>query len=112
MPTEHSGFVTERVTELKDLRLTLHQLRHKATGARFVHLANDDQENVFGVGFRTTPLNSTGVAHILEHSVQMGVVLLQLTVLLLQTAVKVFYSHAFCLVVKNQGDRYSDTLSP
>ena len=72
MPTEHSGFVTERVTELKDLRLTLHQLRHKATGARFVHLANDDQENVFGVGFRTTPLNSSGVAHILEHTTLCG----------------------------------------
>lgn len=66
------GFVTEKVEELKEVNLTLHQLRHQRTGARFVHLAADDRENLFAVGFRTTPKNSTGVAHILEHTVLCG----------------------------------------
>jgi Zn-dependent M16 (insulinase) family peptidase len=66
------GFVTERVEELKEINLVLHQLRHQRTGARFVHLAADDRENLFAVGFRTTPQDSTGVAHILEHTVLCG----------------------------------------
>ncbi|NLC70043.1 MAG: peptidase M16 [Desulfuromonadaceae bacterium] len=66
------GFVTERVEELKELNLILHQLRHRRTGARFLHLEADDRENLFAVGFRTTPQDSTGVAHILEHTVLCG----------------------------------------
>ena len=47
-------------------------LRHKKTGARILLLENDDDNKVFTVGFRTPPKNSTGVAHILEHSVLCG----------------------------------------
>lgn len=47
-------------------------LRHKKTGARILLLENDDENKVFTVGFRTPPKNSTGVAHILEHSVLCG----------------------------------------
>ncbi|MDD4951133.1 MAG: insulinase family protein [Desulfovibrionaceae bacterium] len=45
---------------------------HAATGARLLSLINDDENKVFGISFRTPPGDSTGVAHILEHSVLCG----------------------------------------
>ncbi len=47
-------------------------LLHKKTGARVAIVANDDNNKVFSIGFRTPPANSTGVAHIIEHSVLCG----------------------------------------
>ena len=47
-------------------------LRHKKTGAKVALLSNDDENKVFYIGFRTPPVDSTGVAHILEHSVLCG----------------------------------------
>ncbi|MBH1939454.1 insulinase family protein [Mobilitalea sibirica] len=47
-------------------------LFHKKTGARVALIANEDDNKVFSVGFRTPPKNSTGVAHIIEHSVLCG----------------------------------------
>lgn len=47
-------------------------LRHKKTGARIALLSNDDENKVFYIGFRTPPTDSTGVAHIIEHSVLCG----------------------------------------
>mgnify|MGYP000466505432 FL=1 len=47
-------------------------LKHKKTGARVALLLNDDENKVFYIGFRTPPTDSTGVAHILEHSVLCG----------------------------------------
>ena len=48
------------------------RLRHKKTGARVALLKNDDDNKVFYIGFRTPPTDSTGVAHITEHSVLCG----------------------------------------
>ncbi len=45
---------------------------HKRTGARLLSVINDDENKVFGINFRTIPKDSTGVAHILEHSVLNG----------------------------------------
>lgn len=45
---------------------------HEQSGARLLVLANDDPNKTFGIGFRTPSHNSTGVAHILEHSVLNG----------------------------------------
>ena len=45
---------------------------HKRTGARLLSIINDDENKVFGINFRTTPKDATGVAHILEHSVLNG----------------------------------------
>jgi Zn-dependent M16 (insulinase) family peptidase len=45
---------------------------HKRTGARLLSVSNDDENKVFSINFRTTPKDSTGVAHILEHSVLAG----------------------------------------
>ncbi len=58
--------------EIKDLNSMSYLLRHKKTGARVALLENDDPNKVFYIGFRTPPENSTGVAHILEHSVLCG----------------------------------------
>ena len=45
---------------------------HKRTGARLLSIVNDDENKVFSINFRTTPKDSTGVPHILEHSVLNG----------------------------------------
>ncbi|MDO4296171.1 MAG: insulinase family protein [bacterium] len=47
-------------------------LEHQKTGAKIFVLMNDDHNKVFSIGFRTPPKDSTGVAHILEHSVLCG----------------------------------------
>lgn len=47
-------------------------LKHKKTGARVVLLSNEDENKVFYIGFRTPPYDSTGLPHILEHSVLCG----------------------------------------
>ena len=45
---------------------------HKKTGARLLSVSNDDENKVFCINFRTTPKDSTGAPHILEHSVLNG----------------------------------------
>ena len=45
---------------------------HKRTGARLLSISNDDENKVFSINFRTTPRDSTGAPHILEHSVLNG----------------------------------------
>ena len=60
------------IDPLEEIDSTLFQLVHGPTGARHVHIGNQDRENTFGVAFRTVPADSTGVAHILEHTVLCG----------------------------------------
>ncbi|MGN0376936.1 MAG: insulinase family protein [Suilimivivens sp.] len=57
---------------ISDLNSEGYILKHKKTGAHITLLLNDDENKVFYIGFRTPPKNSTGVAHILEHSVLCG----------------------------------------
>ena len=57
---------------LNDIHSDSYLIKHKKTGARLALLPNDDNNKVFYIGFRTPPQNSTGVAHILEHSVLCG----------------------------------------
>ena len=58
--------------EIADINSVTYLCRHKKTGARVALVSNDDDNKVFYIGFRTTPKDSTGVAHILEHSVLCG----------------------------------------
>lgn len=58
--------------DLKDINSTGYILTHKKTGARIMCIQNDDENKVFYVGFRTPPEDSTGVPHIIEHSVLCG----------------------------------------
>uniref|UniRef100_A0A673M937 Presequence protease, mitochondrial n=1 Tax=Sinocyclocheilus rhinocerous TaxID=307959 RepID=A0A673M937_9TELE len=66
------GFTVKQVTAVPDLFLTAVKLSHDATGAQYLHAARDDSNNLFSVQFRTTPMDSTGVPHILEHTVLCG----------------------------------------
>ena len=58
--------------EINDLNSMSYLLEHKKTGARVALLSNDDDNKVFYIGFRTPPTDSTGVPHIIEHSVLCG----------------------------------------
>jgi presequence protease len=62
------AFELRRHTNIPSLKLVLEEYQHCATGARHLHLAADDNNNVFMVSFLTVPMDSTGVAHILEHT--------------------------------------------
>lgn len=57
---------------IEDINSLGYLLKHKKSGARVVVCENDDHNKVFYIGFRTPPKDSTGVAHILEHSVLCG----------------------------------------
>ncbi|MBO5524661.1 MAG: insulinase family protein [Roseburia sp.] len=57
---------------LEDLHSEGCILRHKKSGARIAVISNDDDNKVFYVGFRTPPEDSTGVPHIIEHTVLCG----------------------------------------
>lgn len=70
--TEHAGFIVQEQTSIPELNLDCLLMTHRRTGARLLHLANDDPNNLFAVAFRTPPTDSTGVAHILEHTVLCG----------------------------------------
>lgn len=58
--------------DVKDMNSRGVLLRHKKSGARVCLLLNDDENKVFYIAFRTPPVNSTGLTHILEHSVLCG----------------------------------------
>jgi Zn-dependent M16 (insulinase) family peptidase len=66
------GFIVERLEEIEELRSRAVILSHERTGARLIHLINDDPNNLFCIGFRTPVHDNTGVPHILEHSVLSG----------------------------------------
>lgn len=67
-----SAFEFISSTEVSSLNLTVEHYQHKQTGAVHYHLASDNQEKVFMVALRTMPKDSTGVAHILEHTALCG----------------------------------------
>ncbi len=45
---------------------------HRSTGCEVVHIKNEDPENLFAYMFRTPPYDSTGLPHIMEHTVLCG----------------------------------------
>ncbi len=66
------GFELLREQDIPELNTRARLYRHAKTGAELLSLENDDENKVFGITFRTPPSDSTGVAHILEHSVLCG----------------------------------------
>lgn len=74
MPSEkiQAGFRLLEEREISELNTIARLWRHEASGAELLSLVNDDENKVFGATFRTPPKDSTGVAHILEHSVLCG----------------------------------------
>ncbi len=67
-----SSFTQLRSRFLETLNITVEEYEHKKTGAKHFHLASENPENVFMVALRTVPMDSTGVAHILEHTALCG----------------------------------------
>ena len=72
LPAAHSAFEPVRQQRVDSLNLDVQEFRHRETGAAHYHLASDSSENVFLVALRTVPEDSTGVAHILEHTALCG----------------------------------------
>ncbi|MBH23495.1 MAG: peptidase M16 [Myxococcales bacterium] len=70
--TQVEGFTLLRQEELSELASQAYLYRHNKTGAEVLSITNEDTNKVFGINFRTPPADSTGVAHILEHSVLCG----------------------------------------
>ncbi|MGE5843134.1 MAG: insulinase family protein [Deltaproteobacteria bacterium] len=71
MSTRHR-FESLWVREMPELKTRAEMFRHVGTGTDLLSLTNEDENKVFGVTFRTPPADSTGIAHILEHSVLCG----------------------------------------
>ncbi len=67
-----SGFTVTRTEAVPEQRSEAAMFTHEKTGARVLHLFNEDPNNLFCVAFRTPVYNNTGVPHILEHSVLSG----------------------------------------
>ncbi len=68
----HESFEWIRSEKIESLDIIVNQFQHKKTGALHYHIAADNDENVFLVALRTIPTDSTGVAHILEHTALCG----------------------------------------
>ncbi len=66
------GFSLVEEQELSEVGGKVKLFKHNKTNAKLISVCNNDINKCFGVGFRTPPKNSTGVAHILEHSVLCG----------------------------------------
>lgn len=66
------GFERIDVRDIPELKTRAEMFRHVKTGSQLLSMINDDENKVFGITFRTPPQDSTGVAHILEHSVLCG----------------------------------------
>ncbi len=68
----HPAFEIVREQYIETLNIKVQQFTHHLTGAEHYHFKADNDENVFLVAFRTMPEDSTGVAHILEHTTLCG----------------------------------------
>ncbi len=65
-------FIKQSEKVIPSLSVVVETYEHKVTGAKHFHLASENKENVFLVGLKTVPMDSRGVAHILEHTALCG----------------------------------------
>lgn len=70
--TIYNGFVCTRTQFIPDFQMTAYMFEHEKTGLEYLHIERGDSNNVFSINFRTTPFDSTGLPHILEHNVLCG----------------------------------------
>jgi presequence protease len=68
----YSGFLLKRTEKIKEINSVANVFEHVKTGAKLLHLGNDDNNKVFSIAFKTPPYDNTGLPHILEHSVLAG----------------------------------------
>ena len=68
----YHGFKLTEIEEISEINCTCYYFIHEKSGAKLLKLLCDDDNKTFSISFRTPPKDSTGVAHILEHSVLCG----------------------------------------
>ena len=68
----YAGFILEQSQAIAEIESDVFLFRHGVTGCPLVAIKNSDSNKTFAVAFNTIPADSTGVAHILEHSALMG----------------------------------------
>ena len=66
------GFRVLNIRHIEEINGDLYEMVHEKTTVRTIWLKRDDENKTFAIGFRTTPVDDTGVFHILEHSVLNG----------------------------------------
>jgi len=69
---ELHGFKLVKEVNVSEINSKVILYRHMKTGTELMSVINDDENKVFGITFRTPPSDSTGLAHIMEHSVLCG----------------------------------------
>ncbi|MFW6285822.1 MAG: insulinase family protein [Nanoarchaeota archaeon] len=69
---EYHGFILKKIEKIEDINSLTYIFEHKETKAKVLNILNDDEEKTFAIGFRTPPVDDTGLTHILEHSVLCG----------------------------------------
>ncbi|XP_077285107.1 presequence protease, mitochondrial [Arctopsyche grandis] len=70
--TVYHGFMCMDIQEIKEFNMTAILFKHEKSKTEYLHVQRDDPNNLFSINFRTTPFNSTGLPHILEHTVLCG----------------------------------------
>jgi Zn-dependent M16 (insulinase) family peptidase len=68
----YSGFTLQKHARIDEINSEVYLFEHEVLGCPLLAIKNDDNNKTFSVAFNTIPTDSTGVAHILEHSVLMG----------------------------------------
>lgn len=81
---KHAGFELMDVEEIHEIKSIAYTWVHIETKLKLLYLANEDDNKVFIIGFRTPPGDSTGAPHILEHSVLCGSVKFPLKELIME----------------------------
>lgn len=66
------GFELVSKKWIEDLKCNACIYKHDKSGARLIYLDNKNDDKMFSVTFRTPTTDSTGVNHIIEHSVLQG----------------------------------------
>ena len=110
---EHAAFDVLRSELVPDYRCHVTLYQHKKTGGQVLSVRADEPNKVFGVSFRTPVSDSTGVPHVLEHSVLCGsekYPLREPFVELLKSSVQTFlnaftYPDRTCYPVSSQNDK-------
>lgn len=69
---EYHGFTLNKKEYIKEIDSIVYLFHHTLLGTPTLAIKNSDSNKTFCIGFQTIPQDSTGVAHILEHSVLMG----------------------------------------
>ncbi len=66
------GFKIYGITAVEEIQAKLYKMKHEKSGARLLFLDREDENKTFSIAFKTIPEDSTGVFHIIEHSVLCG----------------------------------------